>query len=29
MEIIATADSMKQAEQLLRAGVDRLYIGNS
>ncbi|WP_239256932.1 peptidase U32 family protein [Listeria ilorinensis] len=29
MEIIATAASVQQAEQLLRAGVDTLYIGNS
>lgn len=29
MEIIATADSIIQAEKLLRAGVDRLYVGNS
>ncbi|WP_436970058.1 peptidase U32 family protein, partial [Listeria monocytogenes] len=29
MEIIATAASVKQAEHLLRAGEDRLFIGNS
>ncbi|EIA19243.1 peptidase U32 family protein [Listeria fleischmannii] len=29
MEIIATAESALQAENLLRAGVDTLYIGNS
>src|SRR5699024_7589487 len=27
-EIIATAESVEQAEQLLAAGVDQLYIGN-
>ncbi|EFI83184.1 peptidase U32 family protein [Listeria grayi] len=29
MEIIATVDSLAQAEQLLEAGVDRLYVGQS
>ncbi|WP_163652336.1 peptidase U32 family protein [Listeria sp. PSOL-1] len=29
MEIIATADSALQAEKLLRAGVDTLYVGNN
>lgn len=28
VQIIATAESMKQAEQLLQAGIDQLYIGN-
>src|SRR5690625_927240 len=28
IQIIATAESIKQAEQLLTAGVDQLYIGN-